>query len=176
MRKLLLFVFSIVVALGVGYAAGKLAKPFLTNLYYAYESLMCKAAVESSLNSEELERIAMEIRSSEICRGWRGNYCYIREAFNWVKRNVPYKPDDELENFLFLNNDPIYTLKHGNDCEGRAILVAAILKKLNVTDVYIVFGRIGKTRHACVLARSNDGRFTGFSCPENFEIDHLVRV
>jgi len=129
-----------------------------------------KQAIDSAVNSERIGEIANEIKAR--CSYWRDKkQCYIRETFNWVNKNVNYTNDDFFEQLFWLNNEPEYTLEHGNDCEGKAALVVAILKRLNVTNIYLVF----EDNHVCLLVRETEKNFKSFNCYDD-EVLYLYKV
>jgi len=100
-------------------------------------------------DSPLLEEVAEIVR--ERCEGYEPrDLCYVTEAFDWVEENIKYRHDSWLEELFFLNNDVNYTYRNGNDCEGRAVFLADLLKHLNVSKVYIAL-QGGDVLHACVL-------------------------
>jgi len=127
---------------------------------------LCLAVVLDSQNMAlalKMHLIKSEIRDSplleeiaggiaEKCEGYEPeDLCRITEAFEWVEKNIKYRRDSWVEEFFFLNNDINHTYYNGNDCEGRAVFLADLLKHLNVSGVYIALQQGGDVLHACVL-------------------------
>jgi len=138
--------------------------------------LLLKRTAESASKSELIGRIATQIQRT--CLTWKNKRaCYLRETFNWVRKHVRFRNDTLLENFLLLNNEPSYTIEHGNDCEGFAVLIASILKRLNVSNIYLLWGVKGENlAHVCVLVQLDDWTFRSFYCYSDFDYKWVERV
>ena len=138
--------------------------------------LLLKRTAESASKSELIGRIATQIQRT--CLTWKDKRaCYLRETFNWVRKHVRFRNDTLLENFLLLNNEPSYTIEHGNDCEGLAVLIASILKRLNVSNIYLLWGVKGENlAHVCVLVQLDDWTFRSFYCYSDFDYKWVERV
>ena len=79
--------------------------------------------------------------------------CVYDTIYFYTLFNVNQTKDEYIEEILFMNNDPEYTLENGGDCENMAILIASMIKSAHVQgDVYLV----GQKGHACIMVRNRD--------------------
>lgn len=98
--------------------------------------------------------------------------CLIDEVERFVLININYTEDNLRDEFLFRNNDINYTLTYGNDCEGKAILIADLLKQFNFKGIYLVDQSCEDNGHICVYIQ--DYRFV--NCISECEIVFMKMI
>lgn len=90
--------------------------------------------------SPEVVRIAEAIKNIT-----ENEYEQHQEVYRFMVINISYRSDSDEENLNNINNEPLYTLEHGGDCENKAVLALSIIKALGNNNTYLIY----QPKHIC---------------------------
>ena len=107
-------------------------------------SLSVKPSVELRALAEDVTSFCRNMTDWESCEE-----SYITQ---FSALNITYKNDTWYEEYFMLNDNPEYTLKYGNDCDGQTALAISMLKSLHPERQYWL---VSEDSHVCFMSRMN---------------------
>lgn len=108
--------------------------------------------------------------TAELVSGCPDSSCQFERVEEFVE-NIPYKHDNFFEQFLELNNDPLFTLEYGNDCDGKAVLAIDMMKSIGKDKLYLV----AQPNHVC-WGHFKYGKIELYNCNYGNDILYIKRV
>lgn len=116
----------------------------------------------------------------DITKNCDNRLCYYESVKDYVI-GLKSRHDGFLSDFE--TNDPLFTLKYGNDCEGKAILAIDLLKALGEKNIYLLIQEGKKPdgsrlMHACWMAKpfEEHNAYMLFNCIHNADIIKMTRM